>query len=171
MTTIATGIFSNNIQWTYFVSGLGLGAALVLVDALLKRRGGKMRLPVLAVGLAIYLPPAVNMPLVIGSIIAWFAQRTLKARAAARGENLPDLEKRSERRGVLISSGLIVGESLIGVIVAIIILASVLRGGSDSPLALGIEFLKPWADVLGLVVFVLTSIWFYFKLTKVRNKS
>ena len=171
MTTIATGIFSNNIQWTYFVSGLGLGAALVLVDALLKRRGGKMRLPVLAVGLAIYLPPAVNMPLVIGSILAWFAQRTLKARAAARGENLADLEKRSDRRGVLISSGMIVGESLVGVIVAIIVLASVMNHGSDSPLALGIEFLKPWADVLGLVVFVLTSVWFYFKLTQVRDKS
>ncbi|MGN6977581.1 OPT/YSL family transporter, partial [Neisseria sp. P0006.S006] len=71
MTTIAQGIFSHNLQWDYIFTGVGIGVALIAVDfTLRKSSGGKRALPVLAVGMGIYLPPSVNMPIVIGAVLA-----------------------------------------------------------------------------------------------------
>ena len=67
--------------------------------------------------------------------------------------------EQSNRRGVLFASGLIVGESLIGVIIAVIIVLSVTSGGSEAPLSLvGPEF-ESTAEWLGLAAFVAVAIY------------
>ena len=135
MTTIAKGIFAHNLNWDFILIGVLIGAVLIVADTLLRKTSaGKYSLPVLAVGMGIYLPPTINMPIFIGSVLAWWIKNhiTKNSAAAQRERNL----KLAERKGTLFAAGLIVGESLIGVIMAFIIAASVTTGGSDAPLAL-----------------------------------
>ena len=84
MTAIASGIFHDALNWNMILIGVALGIALILVDLLL-RRTGKACLPVLAVGLGIYLPPTIGMTLVVGALISWLLENALKKRAAGFG--------------------------------------------------------------------------------------
>jgi putative OPT family oligopeptide transporter len=155
MTTIAQGIFSHNLDWNYIITGIGAGIAIIIVDVLLKKNSASYSLPPLAVGLGIYLPPTLVMPLVMGAIVSYFVHRYLQNRATEQKlENKEEAVENCNRHGVLFASGLIVGESLMGVIIAIIIVFSVTGGGSDAPLAMvGKEF-GPTADWLGLIAFI-----------------
>ena len=157
MTTIAKGIFAHNLNWDFILIGVLIGAVLIVSDTLLRKTSaGKYSLPVLAVGMGIYLPPTINMPIFIGSVLAWWIKNriTKNSAAAQRERNL----KLAERKGTLFAAGLIVGESLIGVIMAFIIAASVTTGGSDAPLALKLANWDNIAQWLGLLAFVLAIV-------------
>ena len=155
MTTIAQGIFSSSLDWDYILLGIGVGIVVIIIDLLLTKNTKALALPPLAVGMGIYLPPTLEIPLVIGSVIGYFVHKHLKARAALRspGHEEEDVEACSHR-GVLFASGLIVGESLMGVIIALLIVVSVTSGGSENPLALVGKDFKSTADILGLVCFI-----------------
>jgi putative OPT family oligopeptide transporter len=156
MLAIAKGIFTHRLNWTMILVGVSIGVALILIDQILKRtcRGGSI--PVLAVGIGIYLPPSVSSPIVVGAVLAWLMERWLRRRAAHQGKSYEEYAELPNRRGVLLASGLIVGESLVGVLIAAIIGIS----GSEMPLAMvGPEF-APMASWLGLVVFVIVAILF-----------
>lgn len=157
MTTIAKGIFAHNLNWDFILIGVLIGAVLIVADTLLRKTSaGKYSLPVLAVGMGIYLPPTINMPIFIGSVLAWWIKNriTKNSAAAQRDRNL----KFAERKGTLFAAGLIVGESLIGVIMAFIIAASVTTGGSDAPLALKLANWDNIAQWLGLLAFILAIV-------------
>ncbi|WP_308084708.1 OPT family oligopeptide transporter [Neisseria polysaccharea] len=157
MTTIASGIFAHNLEWAYIFTGIAIGAVLIVIDLVLKKSsGGKLALPVLAVGMGIYLPPSVNMPIVAGAVLA----AVLKHIIGKKTENREGRLKNAERIGTLFSAGLIVGESLIGVIMAFIIAFSVTNGGSDAPLALNLQNWDAAASWLGLAFFV-TGMFFF----------
>ncbi|HFC6111497.1 TPA: OPT family oligopeptide transporter [Neisseria meningitidis] len=157
MTTIASGIFAHNLEWAYIFTGIAIGAVLIVVDLVLKKSsGGKLALPVLAVGMGIYLPPSVNMPIVAGAVLA----AVLKHIIGKKAENLEGRLKNADRIGTLFAAGLIVGESLIGVIMAFIIAFSVTNGGSDAPLALNLQNWDAAASWLGLAFFV-TGMFFF----------
>ncbi|HFC6678529.1 TPA: OPT family oligopeptide transporter [Neisseria meningitidis] len=157
MTTIASGIFAHNLEWVYIFTGIAIGAVLIAADLVLKKSsGGKLALPVLAVGMGIYLPPSVNMPIVAGAVLA----AVLKHIIGKKAENREGRLKNAERIGTLFSAGLIVGESLIGVIMAFIIAFSVTNGGSDAPLALNLQNWDADASWLGLAFFV-TGMFFF----------
>lgn len=157
MTTIASGIFAHNLEWVYIFTGIAIGAVLIAADLVLKKSsGGKLALPVLAVGMGIYLPPSVNMPIVAGAVLA----AVLKHIIGKKTENREGRLKNAERIGTLFSAGLIVGESLIGVIMAFIIAFSVTNGGSDAPLALNLQNWDAAASWLGLAFFV-TGMFFF----------
>ncbi|MFA6851192.1 MAG: oligopeptide transporter, OPT family, partial [Selenomonadaceae bacterium] len=147
MTTISTGIFNAKLAWEYIYMGLGLGVLLVLVDALLRHKTKSLCLPPLAVGMGIYLPPTLQMPLVIGAVMGYFVHRHLVARGHEVFED-------SKRRGTLFASGLIVGESVMGVILAGVIVFSITNGGSEMPLALVGKDFSSTADGLGLFVYL-----------------
>jgi putative OPT family oligopeptide transporter len=149
MATIATGIFTHQLEWTMLLIGVALGIVVIVIDALLKIRGGAARLPALAVGLGIYLPPTVTVPLAIGAILGWAVERVLKKRQAARRIDNTQADH-ARRRGVLIASGLIVGESLMGVILAAVIGVT----GNQAPLALVGDAFGVTSQWLGLVVFI-----------------
>ena len=152
MTSITQGIFEHKLQWQYILSGVAIGVALIVVDVLLRKgSGGRKALPVLAVGMGIYLPPSINMPIIIGAFLAAFLRSRTRSRYGA------DSEKRvaaADRIGTLFAAGLIVGESLIGVILAFIIVVSVTNGGSDAPLAIPLENWGTTAAWLGLAFFI-----------------
>ena len=163
MTTIASGIFAHNLEWAYIFTGIAIGAVLIVVDLVLKKSsGGKRALPVLAVGMGIYLPPSVNMPIVIGAVLA----AVLKHIISKKAENREGRLKNAERIGTLFSAGLIVGESLVGVVMAFIIAFSVTNGGSDAPLALGLENWETTASWLGLAFFITGMVFFAQRVLK-----
>ncbi len=138
-----------------------LGIVIIIVDIVLRRTKTGFCIPPLAVGMGIYLPPAANVPLVIGAVIAYFVHKHLKRKVEAKSaEEAKEYIEKHERRGVLFSSGLIVGESLMGVIVASIVVASITAGGSDNPLALVGAGFAHTADILGLIVSTLVMVWF-----------
>lgn len=163
MTTIASGIFAHNLEWAYIFTGIAIGAVLIATDLVLKKSsGGKLALPVLAVGMGIYLPPSVNMPIVAGAVLA----AVLKHIIGKKAENREGRLKNADRIGTLFAAGLIVGESLIGVIMAFIIAFSVTNGGSDAPLALTLQNWDAAASWLGLAFFVTGMIIFARRVLK-----
>lgn len=169
MTTIAKGIFSGNLEWTYIFMGIGLGVAIIIADSVIKRSSGnRFALPALAVGMGIYLPPSVNMPIVMGAVIAWLMAKHVAKKAAAANISTEDAHRTSERHATLFAAGLIVGESLVGVVLAFIIVASVTSGGSDAPLALNLSNWGSIAECLGLVAFIVGAILFANRSAKIK---
>ncbi len=157
MTAIATGIFTHKLNWNMILIGIVLGVVLIAIDEILRRRGGSARLPVLAVGIGIYLPPTISSALVVGAVLAWLLLRAERRRATARGDDVKLALEHAERRGTLLASGLIVGESLVGVLLAAVIGLS----GTDAPLAVVGEGFAGTAEWLGLAVFVLVCVGFF----------
>jgi len=172
MTTIAQGIFNHNLDWNYVLFGVGVGSVIIIVDVLLKRNSAKYCLPPLAVGMGIYLPPTLEMPLVIGAVMGYLVNRYLRKRASERSpKNIEEDVDICNRHGILFASGLIVGESLMGVIIAIIIVLSVTSGGSDSPLSLVGKDFGPTADWLGLFVFLVMIVIFVYRVVSVKLET
>ena len=164
MTTIAQGIFSSKLAWEYIYIGIGVGVVLVLIDQLLKRTTKSLALPPLAVGMGIYLPPVIQTPLVVGAILGYFLNRHLRKTAGA------EAEAAGLRRGTLFASGLIVGESIVGVLLAGLIVLSVSSGGDENPLAMVGSDFADTAEMLGLIVF-LGILALFSKIVLSRKKS
>jgi putative OPT family oligopeptide transporter len=137
ISAIAQGVLGGSLDWNLIGLGGAIGVAVIIIDEIL-RKTGKRSLPPLAVGMGIYLPMALTLLIPIGAAIG-----SAYNRWAERAPN-PAF---AERLGVLMATGLIVGESLFGVAFAAIVGAT----DNDSPLALVEEW--PWAVPLGLVVF------------------
>lgn len=156
MTAIATGIFTHKLNWTMIVIGVGVGVVLIAIDEMLRRRGGVARLPVLAVGIGIYLPPTISSALVVGAVLSWWLKRSERQRALARGEEVKTALDHAERRGTLLASGLIVGESLVGVALA----AAIGLSGKEAPLALVGPDFGVMAQWLGLAAFIVVCLAF-----------
>ena len=170
MTTISQGIFTNHLEWTYILTGVGLGIVLIILDAFMRKTSdSRFALPVLAVGIGIYLPPSINMPVVVGAVMAWFITRHIKN--YAKRTNDTEVEKKAERFGTLFAAGLIVGESLMGVILAFIIAASVTSGGSEDPLALGLENWDNIGELLGLAVFIFGIFIFVSRVLRAKKSK
>ncbi len=162
MLAIARGIFTHQLNWTMILIGMAVGVGLIGVDEIMKRTCRVARIPVLAVGIGIYLPPTVAAPIVVGAVLAWLLEGALRRRAAAAGKPYEQFAESANRRGVLIASGLIVGESLVGVLMAGIIGAS----GTEAPLAIAGEGFAQTASFLGLAVFVVVAILFWRRVMK-----
>lgn len=162
MLAIARGIFTHQLNWTMILIGMAVGVGLIVVDEIMKRTCRVARIPVLAVGIGIYLPPTVAAPIVVGAVLAWLLEGALRRRAAAAGKPNEQFAESANRRGVLIASGLIVGESLVGVLMAGIIGAS----GTEAPLAIAGEGFAQTASFLGLAVFVVVAILFWRRVMK-----
>ncbi|WP_420514409.1 oligopeptide transporter, OPT family [Haemophilus influenzae] len=166
MTAISQGIFTNKLEWTYILTGVGLGAVLITIDAFLKKVSNKVfSLPVIAVGIGIYLPPSINTPVIVGAFLAW-----IMARHIAKLGN-KEVSAKAERFGTPFSAGLIVGESLMGVILAFIIAASVTTGGSEAPLSLNLENWDTIGEWLGLIVFIVGIVIFASRVLRAKKSD
>src|SRR5512132_2326714 len=146
ITALAQGVVGGNLEWKMIGIGAAVGVALILLDALLGAMN-KLRLPPLAVGLGIYLPMSATMAVIFGALVAkWYEGRTRNAADPARAERL----------ATLVASGLIVGESLWGVLSAGLIGAF----SKDAPIGLVPEDFAP-AKWLGLLGFAGIVVWLY----------
>jgi putative OPT family oligopeptide transporter len=117
ISTLAQGVISGQLKWNFIGLGALIGAAIVVLDEFCRMRSW-MRVPPLAVGFGIYLPMSVTGAVVVGALTGWLYNRKIRT-------------ARAERLGVLIASGMIVGESIFGVLNAGIIVAA----NRDAPLA------------------------------------
>lgn len=149
LSAITVGIFDGKLPWRMVFIGVAAGALLIGLDAWLRRRGAQ--LPVLTVGIGMYLPPTVGVTIAVGGVVGWLSERTLRRRAATGDADRP------RRHGVLIASGFLVGESSAGVLLAA---AHGLSRSSD-PLALVGPGFATAATWLGLAGFLLAAILFY----------
>ncbi|MCB1055543.1 MAG: oligopeptide transporter, OPT family, partial [Acidobacteria bacterium] len=139
ISALAKGVVGGDLNWNMIGIGVLVGVVVILLDEVLGI-AKKLRLPPLAVGIGIYLPMSATFAVVLGSIIGHLYNKRV-----AKG---PEPEH-AERLGVLVASGLIVGESLFGVLIAGLIVAT----SNDAPLAVvGAEF-GP-AKLLGVLAFV-----------------
>lgn len=139
ISALAQGVIGGTLQWTMIGIGMLLGVGLILLDASLGAMK-KLRIPPLAVGLGIYLPMSATFAVVVGALVShWYDGRT---------KTMPN-PQRAERLGTLVASGLIVGESLWGVLNAGLIVAL----SSDAPIGIvAHDFaLAPWLGVLGFI--------------------
>ena len=123
ISALAQGVIERNIDWSLIGLGAAIGVALIVLDAVLGRFSKSAALPPLAVGLGIYLPTSTTLMIVVGAVVGWYFDR--RADRTAKPEATKQL-------GILLASGMIVGESIIGVVIAAIVVFS----GRGAPLAL-----------------------------------
>jgi len=143
ISSLAKGVLGGGIDWKLLGIGAAIGVVVIIIDEVLRPASkGKLALPPLAVGMGIYLPASLTILIPIGGLIGFLYNRWADKQA--------DVE-RAKRFGTLAATGLIVGESLFGVVYAGIAGAT----GSESPLALPFihDGFTPIANVLGIVFF------------------
>ncbi|MFH5885657.1 OPT family oligopeptide transporter [Halalkalibaculum sp. DA3122] len=162
MQSVAEGVFAQNLEWTMIIIGCVIAIAIILFDKYLEARGSDFRAPVLAVAVGIYLPLELTVPIFIGGLIAWYAGKRIAGRAAREGKDPEEAQELGERRGLLFSSGLITGEALIGIILAI---PFALQESTDA-LRLVPESFVPYADWLGAIAGMLFIVWLYKIVTR-----
>jgi putative OPT family oligopeptide transporter len=146
ISALAQGVIGGNLDWKMIGIGALVGVGLILLDTVLGAMK-KLRIPPLAVGIGIYLPMSATFAVIIGAVVShWYD---------GRARRTPNPE-RTERLGTLVASGLIVGESLWGVINAGLIVAF----SKDAPIGIVPEDFAP-APWLGLFGFVGAIVWLY----------
>ncbi len=176
MTTISKGIFQHNIEWTMIIIGICIGVVIIAIDSILKTSGSHFHIPALAVGMGIYLPPAVTIPLIIGSLLSWIIRRRVKRLAIQHVVDYQNYYKPIKHKGTLIASGFIVGESLIGVLMAVIIVISINSGKSATPLAIEHWLISIYGDswpiiqsIISIGVFVGCCVIFYHRTLNIHK--
>lgn len=157
ISALAKGVISGDLDWNMIGIGAALGVGLIVLDALLGAIKW-VRLPPLAVGIGIYLPQSATLPVVVGAVVGWFYDKW-----ANRQKN----SEYAKRLAVLIASGMIVGESLFGVVLSGLIVAT----NKDSPLGLAPPEFKSAATVTAVVFSVLMAACYLWIMGKARKKA
>ena len=158
ISALAQGVIQGNIDWSLIGLGAAIGVALIVLDALLGRFSKSASLPPLAVGLGIYLPTSTTLMIVVGAVVGWYFDK--------RADRGPKAEA-TKQLGVLLASGMIVGESIIGVIIAAIVVFS----GKATPLGLVGDGFDTAAIWIGGIAFVLVNLALYLWVAKRGRKS
>ncbi len=146
ISTLARGVLNAELDWKMIGIGALVGLACIFVDEILGALK-LIRLSPLAIGIGIYLPMDATQPVVLGALVGWFYNRAMNRRGNA---------EMAKRFGVLLASGLIVGESLLGVLNAGLIVAT----GNAAPLALvgaGFAGAAQWVGILLFVAVIALS--------------
>jgi uncharacterized oligopeptide transporter (OPT) family protein len=141
-------VIAADIDWSLIRIGGLIGIGIILLNEILVRTTKHMSVPPLAVGLGIYLPTQSTLMIVVGAIAGWCyerrADRTSKPEAA-------------KQLGVLLASGMIVGEGIIGVVISAIIVFS----GKDAPLALVGPGFELAGRIIGGIAFAVIALVLY----------
>ncbi len=120
MASVAQGLFGGKLPWDMIIAGAVIGAIVIAFDSWLKSRNSSFRVPVLAAAIGIYLPLELMVPIFLGGLLAYFVEK----RHGIVGTHDESLRDRVHRPGVLFSAGLITGEALMGILIAIPIVVS-----------------------------------------------
>lgn len=111
MASVAKGIFGGELPWTMISIGAAIGAGIIVLDETLKKRGSSIRTPVLACAVGIYLPIELSVPIFAGGLVAYLIERQYAG---------SEIEREAiHQKGTLFSAGLITGEALMGIFIAI----------------------------------------------------
>jgi putative OPT family oligopeptide transporter len=149
MASVAKGMFGGALPWDLIWIGAAIGALIIAFDELQKKRGSGFRTPVLAAAVGIYLPLDLTVPIFLGGLLAHFVER------AAGVHNDPAAAEKIHQKGVLFSAGLITGEALMGILIAIPIVAA----GSAEVLALPESF--RFGEGVGVIILAVIAYFLY----------
>ncbi len=157
MQSVAEGVFARNLEWNMIWIGAVIAVAIIILDKWLEAKKSSFRTPVLAVAVGIYLPLELTVPIFIGGVIAWWAARKVISRAEKAGDDPDEAKSKAQQNGLLFSSGLITGEALIGIILAI---PFAIQESTDALRIVPPSF-EPYADWLGGLAAIFFIIWLY----------
>ncbi len=155
MASVSKGLFGGSLPWDMIAIGAAIGVGIIILDSVLKARGSSFRAPVLAVAVGIYLPLELSVPIFAGGLLSHLASRFL----GGSGRDPEDAERRN-RRGLLFAAGMITGEALMGILIAIPI---VVAGRADVLALPGSLHFGGW---LGLLVLAGLGAWLYRTATR-----
>jgi putative OPT family oligopeptide transporter len=158
ISSLAQGVITGDIDWSLIRIGGFIGVCIILLDEILARTTRHMRVPPLAVGLGIYLPTQSTLMIVVGAVAGWFFDQ--RANRSAKPEATKQL-------GVLLASGLIVGESTIGVVISAIVVFS----GVAAPLALVGPGFEMAGRIVGGLAFAVIAIVLYRWILRMAARS
>jgi putative OPT family oligopeptide transporter len=116
MKDLSTGIFGAGINWNFILFGCALAVVIIALDELLKRRKARFRTPILAVAVGIYLPFGLSVLIFLGGLLALLARKRFRPSNEAKRISL-------ENSGMLLASGLITGEAVMAVLIAVVVVA------------------------------------------------
>ncbi|MGB4860142.1 MAG: oligopeptide transporter, OPT family [Dokdonella sp.] len=151
MASVAKGMFGGYLPWTIIAIGAGIGAAIIALDEWLKHRKSNFRVPVLAAAIGIYLPLELMVPIFLGGLLAHFVERRHRVKSDDH-----EARDRIHRPGTLFSAGLITGEALMGIAIAIPIVVS---GHAD---VLAVAQSLHFSQWVGLAVLALVA-WMLYR--------
>ncbi|MHC4190620.1 MAG: OPT family oligopeptide transporter [Planctomycetota bacterium] len=150
MASVAKGVFEGGLPWNYVYLGMVVAAGVIALDLYLQKKGCSFRTPVLAVAIGFYLPFELSVPIFAGGLI----HQALKSYNKKRNSHTEEVEG-SSRSGLLFASGLITGEALMGILMAIPI---VILAKKDISLPL---WEMPMGSLVGIVLLVGVAYWLY----------
>jgi len=151
MASVAKGMFGGELPWGMIALGAAIGAGIIGLDEWLKARGSAFRVPVLAAAIGIYLPLELMVPIFLGGLLSHLVERRHKLRAGDE-----EMRDRIHRPGTLFAAGLITGEALMGIAIAIPIVVS---GRAD---VLALPPTLQFGQWLGLAVLVVVG-WLLYR--------
>lgn len=147
MANIAKGVFEQNLPWDLISIGAIVAVIIIMIDKWLESKQSEFRMPILAVAVGIYLPFHLSVPIFIGGLIAYLTSGKIKHD-----------EKNMNQSGLLLASGLITGEALLGILLAVPMMLNEIYGWSIPTDMAVFENPGPW---IGVIFMVLTSYWLY----------
>ncbi len=116
MQSVAEGVFGGNLPWNIIIIGMIIGVIVIIIDQVLAKRNSNFRMPVLALAVGLYLPFELDSAIMLGGLVAWAADKGRKRIKIMHGAEARQLSAQS---GLLFASGLITGEALIGILLAV----------------------------------------------------
>ena len=147
MKMIVEGVMGGNLPWGL----VGIGACIAIVVEILG-------IPVLPFAIGLYLPVHLSVPMMIGGAVRWVLEKKKKG----------DDQKQAVENGILYSSGLIAGEGLVGILLAVFAIIPVSAKGTLGDILGGFlpNLIPALQDVnvgniIGIVAFALLtlSLW------------
>jgi putative OPT family oligopeptide transporter len=158
ISALAQAVIQNDPEkWQLMGLGSLIGAGIILVDYVLSKSTKSLRLPPLAVGLGIYLPTSATLMVTVGAVVGWWFDR--------RADRTPKAEA-TKQLGVLLASGLIVGESVL----AVFFTALVAFTGNPFPIGLAGGSFETPSEILGGLAFVGLVWWVYRWMEKLQER-
>lgn len=155
MMSVATGIFGGQLPWGIIFIGASIGVAIIVADEMLKARGSSFRMPVLAVAVGLYLPFELDSTIFVGGVIAWMLERGFRSISDKK------IIEKASNAGLLFASGLITGEALMGILIAVLATAS---------LQLAVPESLQSGEWTGLVLLTFVLIYLYRTVRKAVGK-
>jgi len=165
MASVAQGVFQGGLPWVYLGIGMGVAALIIALDLYLQARQFPFRTPVLAVAIGFYLPFQLSVPIFAGGLVSLAVKRYHRSRNSDTAE-----VEASDRRGLLMASGLITGEALMGILVAIPI---VVLKQFDIDLPVIEHFFgrtMPFGGIVGVVLLLGVTFWLYLTTVVKRRR-
>lgn len=165
MATVAQAVYTHHLAWNMIIIGSVIAIFCIIADEILKKFGA--RLPVLAVGLAIYLPMNTTVPVVIGGLLSYIIQLRLE-KTYPYSRALSEAKIAVHRhRGLLLTCGIVAGSSVMGVILAI---PFAIKQSSDALKCMPSQYAY-LAGGLSIAVTFILCLWIYRIVMRKESKS